>query len=112
MFAALTIREVAVCAIAAFTDEHIKAKAQMLRAVLIDRVFIFSSSFFSSGIGAGEVATGIRPVAKHTYTAAATTTMSGIDLVTLAAMLGHSGIQMVLRYAHPPEQHQADAAPT
>jgi hypothetical protein len=26
--------------------------------------------------------------------------MSGIDLVTLAAMLGHSRIQMVLRYAH------------
>ena len=36
--------------------------------------------------------------------------MSGIDLVTLAAMLGHSRIQMVLRYAHPTEQHQAEAA--
>jgi len=35
--------------------------------------------------------------------------MSGIDLVTLAAMLGHSRIQMVLRYAHPTEQHQAQA---
>ena len=35
--------------------------------------------------------------------------MSGIDLVTLAAMLGHSRIQMVLRYAHPTEQHQAEA---
>ena len=30
----------------------------------------------------------------------------GVDLVTLAAMLGHSRIQMVLRYAHPTEEHQ------
>jgi hypothetical protein len=35
--------------------------------------------------------------------------MSGIDLVTLAAMLGHSRIQMVLRYAHPTEAHQMNA---
>jgi integrase len=33
----------------------------------------------------------------------------GVDLVTLAAMLGHSRIQMVLRYAHPSEQHQHEA---
>ena len=32
--------------------------------------------------------------------------MAWIDLVTLAAMLGHSRIQMVLRYAHPTEEHQ------
>ncbi len=32
--------------------------------------------------------------------------MAEIDLVTLAAMLGHSRIQMVLRYAHPTEEHQ------
>ena len=31
---------------------------------------------------------------------------SGIDLVTLAALLGHSKIQMVLRYAHPTQEHQ------
>ena len=35
--------------------------------------------------------------------------MSGIDLVTLAAMLGHSRIQMVLRYAHPTQYHQQQA---
>jgi hypothetical protein len=35
--------------------------------------------------------------------------MSGIDLVTLAAMLGHSRIQMVLRYAHPTQDHQTQA---
>jgi len=32
--------------------------------------------------------------------------MAGIDLVTLAAMLGHSRIQLVARYAHPTEEHQ------
>jgi hypothetical protein len=35
--------------------------------------------------------------------------MSGIDLVTLAAMLGHSRIQMVLRYVHPTQEHQTKA---
>jgi hypothetical protein len=35
--------------------------------------------------------------------------MSGIDLVTLAPMLGHSRIQMVLRYAHPTQEHQTKA---
>jgi hypothetical protein len=29
--------------------------------------------------------------------------------VTLAALLGHSKIQMVLRYAHPTQQHQTQA---
>jgi hypothetical protein len=28
---------------------------------------------------------------------------------TLAALLGHSKLNMVMRYAHPQEQHQADA---
>ena len=32
---------------------------------------------------------------------------SGIDLVTLVALLDHSKIQMVLRYAHPTQEHQA-----
>lgn len=44
---------------------------------------------------------------RHTWATRAA--MSGIDLVTLAAMLGHSRIQMVLRYAHPTQQHQAQA---
>jgi len=35
--------------------------------------------------------------------------LSGIDLVTLAALLGHSRIQTVLRYAHPTEEHQFNA---
>jgi integrase len=44
---------------------------------------------------------------RHTWATRAA--MSGIDLVTLAAMLGHSRIQMVLRYAHPTDDHQAQA---
>lgn len=44
---------------------------------------------------------------RHTWATRAA--MSGIDLVTLAAMLGHSRIQMVLRYAHPTQQHQTQA---
>jgi len=44
---------------------------------------------------------------RHTWATRAA--MAGVDLVTLAAMLGHSRIQMVLRYAHPTEEHQFEA---
>ena len=48
-------------------------------------------------------ASGIAPTRlydlRHTWATRAA--MSGIDLVTLAALLAHSRIQMVLRYAHP-----------
>jgi integrase len=56
-------------------------------------------------------ASGIAPARlydlRHTWATRAA--MSGVDLVTLAAMLGHSRIQMVLRYAHPTQEHQAKA---
>jgi integrase len=42
---------------------------------------------------------------RHTWATRAAE--SGIDLVTLAALLGHSKIQMVLRYVHPSQEHQA-----
>lgn len=42
---------------------------------------------------------------RHTWATRAAE--AGIDLVTLAAMLGHSKINMVLRYAHPTQEHQA-----
>ncbi|WP_409513355.1 tyrosine-type recombinase/integrase [Edaphobacter aggregans] len=54
-------------------------------------------------------ASGVAPLRlydlRHTFATRAA--MSGIYLVTLAAMLGHSRIQMVLRYAHPTQAHQA-----
>lgn len=44
---------------------------------------------------------------RHTF--ASRMAMAGVDLVTLAALLGHSRIQMVMRYAHPVEEHKIDA---
>ena len=44
---------------------------------------------------------------RHTFASRAA--MSGVDLVTLAALLGHSRIQMVMRYAHPTQEHQNEA---
>ena len=41
---------------------------------------------------------------RHTFATRATE--AGVDLVTLAALLGHSRVQMVMRYAHPTEEHQ------
>jgi hypothetical protein len=32
-----------------------------------------------------------------------------MDMPTQAALLGHSKLNMVMRYAHPQEKHQADA---
>jgi len=39
------IREVAVCAMGAFTDKHIRANARMLQAVLLEKALIPSSPF-------------------------------------------------------------------
>jgi len=44
---------------------------------------------------------------RHTWATRAAE--SGIDLVTLASLLGHSKINMVLRYAHPTQEHQTKA---
>ncbi|MBA2525378.1 MAG: tyrosine-type recombinase/integrase [Pyrinomonadaceae bacterium] len=41
---------------------------------------------------------------RHTFATRAAE--AGVDIMTLAALLGHSRIQMVLRYAHPTEEHQ------
>lgn len=44
---------------------------------------------------------------RHTF--ATRCAEAGVDLLTLAAMLGHSRIQMVMRYAHPTQGHQTGA---
>jgi integrase len=44
---------------------------------------------------------------RHTF--ATRTLESGTDLITLASMLGHANLKMVMRYAHPSENHQAAA---
>jgi hypothetical protein len=35
--------------------------------------------------------------------------MAGVDLPTLAALLGRSSIQMTMWYAHPAEEHKKQA---
>jgi integrase len=44
---------------------------------------------------------------RHTF--ATRCTEAGVDALTLAALLGHSRIQMVMRYPHPSEEHQFSA---
>ncbi len=43
------------------------------------------------------------------HTEATRAAESAIDLVTVAALLGHSKIQIVLRYTHPTQEHQTRA---
>jgi len=44
---------------------------------------------------------------RHTFATRAAE--AGVDIMTLAALLGHSRVQMVMRYAHPSEEHQFSA---
>lgn len=54
---------------------------------------------------------GVRPFRlydlRHTWATRAA--MAGVDLVTRAAMIGHSRVLMDMRYAHPTEEHQFQA---
>jgi integrase len=34
---------------------------------------------------------------------------AGIDVLTLAALLGHTSVQMTSRYVHPTDQHKREA---
>jgi integrase len=45
---------------------------------------------------------------RHTYASRAV--MAGVDLPTLGALLGHTSVQMTMRYVHPAEEHKRAAA--
>lgn len=45
---------------------------------------------------------------RHTYASRAV--MAGVELPTLAALLGHTSVQMTMRYVHPAEEHKREAA--
>ena len=45
---------------------------------------------------------------RHTHASRAV--MAGVDLPTLGALLGHTTIQMTMRYVHPAEEHKREAA--
>jgi hypothetical protein len=44
------------------------------------------------------------------HTEASRAAMAGVDLPTLAALLGHTSLQMTMRYVHPAEEHKREAA--
>jgi integrase len=44
---------------------------------------------------------------RHTYASRAV--MAGVDLPTLAALLGHTSVHMTMRYVHPAEEHKREA---
>jgi len=44
---------------------------------------------------------------RHTFTSYLV--MSGVDIVTVKELMGHTGIAMTMRYAHPIPSHKAAA---
>lgn len=45
---------------------------------------------------------------RHTFATRAA--QAGVDVLTLAALLGHTSVQMTMRYVHPTDQHKQSAA--
>jgi integrase len=45
---------------------------------------------------------------RHTHASRAV--MAGVDLPTLSALLGHTSVQMTMRYVHPAEEHKREAS--
>ena len=44
---------------------------------------------------------------RHTF--ASRLVMAGVDITTVAALMGHKKIQMTMRYAHLAKEHKQDA---
>jgi integrase len=94
-------------------------------AVLADRLANVKGDHLFQGRGEADTpivkvnnahtATAIRSGVRHfrlydlRHTWATRAAMAGVALVTLAAMLGHSRVQMVMHYAHLTEEHQFQA---
>jgi len=62
----------------------------------------FSSAFEEAGIEGDS-----RHCSRHTF--ASRLVMAGVDLRTVADLLGHRTLQMVMRYSHLAEPHKASA---
>jgi integrase len=45
---------------------------------------------------------------RHTF--AMRTAQAGVDVLTLAPLLGHTAMQMTMRYVHPTDQHKRESA--
>jgi integrase len=45
---------------------------------------------------------------RHTFATRAA--QAGVDVLTLASLLGHTAVQMTMRYVHPTDQHKREAA--
>jgi site-specific recombinase XerD len=43
------------------------------------------------------------------HTNATRAAQAGVDVLTLAALLGHTTVQMTSRYVHPSDQHKGEA---
>jgi len=91
------------------------------RAVLSESPYIFSSpdkpekpigsvrKAHDAAIRRAKIAPGFRLYdLRHTYASRAV--MAGVDLPTLAALLGHTSVHMTMRYVHPAEEHKREAA--
>jgi integrase len=91
------------------------------RSVLSKSTYLFSSlhnperpigsvrKAHDAAIRRAKIAPGFRLYdLRHTYASRAV--MAGVDLPTLAALLGHTSVHMTMRYVHPAEEHKREAA--
>lgn len=82
-------------------DEYIFAKGKDLPAI----VRLRPASMFRTAFDQAKRAAGLDHITRHSlrHTAATHMLAAGVDIRTIAAVLGHKTLQMVLRYTHPDE---------